>query len=359
MAREQENWIGFDLGGTKMLAVVFDKDFKPLGRKRRRTKGHEGMQAGLERMGDTIDMALEEAGVSASSIRGIGVGCPGPLDLNTGVIHEAPNLGWKNAPVRKTLEKRFGCPAIIANDVDSGVYGEYCFGAAKGARCVVGIFPGTGIGGGCVYEGRIFRGRTSSCMEIGYMKILGSGPRAGVGPAGTLEAMASRLAISSLAAQAAFRGQAPHLRELAGTDLSRIRSGVLAKSIEAGDKEVERIVTQAASYVGDACGSLVNILAPDKIILGGGLVEALPKLWRNTVLKQAEKTSLPSYHGTFKVDVAVLGDDAAVMGAAAWAQEEIQRKEGSSGHSRKADSSKADKNASDKSSSESPNKESK
>ena len=325
MSKERDHWIGFDLGGTKMLAVVYDADFKPLGRKRRRTKGHEGMQAGLDRMGDTIEIALKEANVSADAIRGIGVGCPGPLDLNEGVIHEAPNLGWTDAPVRKTLEKRFGCRAVIANDVDSGVYGEYRFGAGQGARCVLGIFPGTGIGGGCVYEGRIFRGRVTSCMEVGYMKVLGSGPRAGIGPRGTLEALASRLSIAAQAAQAAYRGQAPHLRELAGTDLSDIRSGILAKAIQAGDREVERIVSEAAGYVGDACGSLVNILAPDIIVLGGGLAEALPKLWKTTVLKHAEKTALPSYHDTFRIEVAQLGDDAAVMGAAAWVREEVER----------------------------------
>jgi glucokinase len=318
---EQDCWVGFDLGGTKMLAVVYDDKFKQLGRKRRRTKGHEGVKAGLDRIIETIELALEEAEVSRTRVRGIGVGCPGPLDLDAGVILEAPNLGWENVPLKKTLEKHFGCVAAIANDVDVGVYAEYRFGAGKKARCVVGVFPGTGIGGGCVYEGKIFRGRVTSCMEVGFMKVMADGPRAGLGPPGTLEAIASRLAISAQCAQAAFRGQAPHLRKVAGTDLSNIRSGVLAESIEAGDKEVERIVRDAAGFVGYAVGSLVNLLAPDIIVLGGGLVEALPDLYLTAVRRTAMQTALPSYHKTFEIVAAKLGDDTSVLGAAAWVEQ--------------------------------------
>ncbi|MDB4614721.1 ROK family protein, partial [bacterium] len=311
----------------KMLAVVYDKNFKPLGRKRRRTKGHEGVKAGLERIAETIELALEEAGVKRNRVRGIGVGCPGPLDLDAGVILEAPNLGWENAPLKKYLTKHFNCEAAIANDVDAGVYGEYRFGAGKKARCVIGVFPGTGIGGGCVYEGKIFRGRVTSCMEVGFMKVMSDGPKAGVGCAGSLEAVASRLAISSQCAVAAFRGQAPNLREKAGTDLSNIRSGVLASAIEAGDKEIERIVRDAAGHVGHAVGSLVNILAPDIVVLGGGLVEALPDLYLTAVRKKALQTALPSYHDTFEVVAAKLGDDASVLGAAAWIEFVSSQKE--------------------------------
>ena len=321
---EQDCWVGFDLGGTKMLAVVYDANFKPLGRKRRRTKGHEGLKAGLERIVETIEIALEEAEIKADRLRGIGVGCPGPLDLDAGVILEAPNLGWENVPLKKTLEKHFGCTAAVVNDVDAGVYGEYRFGAGKKAQCVVGVFPGTGIGGGCIYEGKIFRGRVTSCMEVGFMRIMAAGPRAGVGPQGTLEAVASRLAISAQCAQAAYRGQAPHLRKEAGTDLSNIRSGVLAASIAAGDNEVERIVKEAAGHVGYAVGGLVNILAPDIVILGGGLVEALPDLYLTAVRKRARETALPSYHSTYEIVPAKLGDDSGVLGAAAWIEQFCQ-----------------------------------
>ena len=322
--KEQEIWVGFDLGGTKMLSIVYDSTLTLLGRKRRRTKGHDGVQAGLIRVGDTIEMSLQAAGVKPSALTGIGVGCPGPLDLDAGVILEAPNLGWVDAPVREMLEDRFNCPAIIANDVDAGVYGEYRFGAARDARCAIGIFPGTGIGGGCVYEGRILRGRTSSCLEVGFMHFMPDGPRAGSGPRGTLEAIASRLAISAQAAQAVYRGQAPNLKRAAGTDLSLIRSGALAKSIAEGDSEIERIVREAAGYVGQAVGTLVNLLAPDVVVLGGGLVEAMPELYLAAVEQRARQSTLPSFSDTFRIVAAKLGDDAAARGAAAWVQQNVK-----------------------------------
>ncbi|MEX0725670.1 MAG: ROK family protein [Planctomycetaceae bacterium] len=321
---EKDCWIGFDLGGTKMLAVVYDAEFNPLGKKRKRSRGHEGQDAGLERIRSTIHQALAEANVAVDRVCGIGVGCPGPLDLEKGVIHDAPNLGWTNVPLRKILEDEFHAPAIIANDVDCGVFGEYRFGAAKSARCVVGVFPGTGIGGGAVYEGHIIRGKNTTCMEIGHINVIPNGPICGCGLRGCLEAVASRLAISAAAAQAAFRGQAPHLHSLVGTDLSKIRSGDIAASIDGGDEVVLRIVREAARHIGMAVAGVVHLLAPDMILLGGGLVEAMPKLFVDQVRDSARKNVMPSYQKVFDVVAAKLGNDATVMGAASWARECIE-----------------------------------
>ncbi len=315
------HWVGFDLGGSKMLATVFDHDFNPCGSKRRKTKGHEGAEAGLARIAKTIREALHNEKNGDRPIGGIGIGCPGPLDLDRGILIEAPNLGWNDVKITASLEKEFGCPAVIINDVDAGVYGEYRFGAAKGARCVVGVFPGTGIGGGCVYEGRILRGKTTSCMEIGHLEVMPDGPLCGCGKRGCLEAVASRLAIAGAAAQAAVRGQAPNLMQRCGGDVAQIRSGTLAWAIAEGDKVVEQIVRTAAEQIGTAVASVVNLLAPDVVVLGGGLVEAMPKLFVDTVAKRARKRVLPSLVDSFEVVEAKLGDNAAVMGAAAWASE--------------------------------------
>ncbi|MEZ6126344.1 MAG: ROK family protein [Planctomycetaceae bacterium] len=317
-AKLQDVWIGFDLGGTKMMAVVYDDKLNALGKKRRKTreKSKDGVQP--KRLVETIRMALADANVDPAGVQGIGVGCPGPLDLKKGIILEAPNLGWKNVALKELLEKEFSCPAEICNDVDAGVYGEYTSGAGKGVRCLLGVFPGTGIGGGCVYEGNIFRGTRASCMEVGFLQVSAEGPPAGVGPEGTLEGCASRLAIAGEAVKAVYRGKAPALAALAGTDLSAIRSGVLAKAIEAGDKEVEVIVRRAAEQVGRAIGCLVNILAPDVVVIGGGLVEAMPRLYLAEVRKGAARNALPSLADCFEVRTAELGDYAATVGAAAW-----------------------------------------
>jgi len=175
----KDHWIGFDLGGTKMLAIVYDDKFKELGKSRKKTKGSEGMESGLKRINSVIREALEDAKVDAKQVKGLGIGCPGPLNLKKKVIRTAPNLGWDDVPVGDSIEKEFGFPVTVANDVDAGVFGEYQFGAGKGKRCVVGIFPGTGIGGGCVYEGKLFRGANCSCMEIGHISLL---PGGSIGP---------------------------------------------------------------------------------------------------------------------------------------------------------------------------------
>lgn len=321
---KQKCWIGFDLGGTKMLAEVYDSEFEPLARRRRKTKGFEGAKAGIERIIETIQQTLEEAQVDAKALGGIGIGCPGSIDLDKGTILEAANLGWKGVKLRDSLESAFGCSVVVINDVDAGVYGEYRFGAGKNARCVVGVFPGTGIGGGCVYEGKIFRGKQFSCLEIGHMQVVAAGGRlCGCGRFGCLETEASRLAIAAEAAKAAFRGEAPHLMKIAGTNLAEIRSGQIAESVREGDKAVEQIVDRAAGYLGAAVGDIANLLLPDIVVLGGGLVEAMPDLVTKAVEQAAFSRMMPSFTKSVKIVCAKLGDDAAIRGAAAWVAHEV------------------------------------
>jgi len=321
---ESPYWVGFDLGGTKMLAKVYDANFRELGSERKRTKEHGGAQAGLERIVKTIRKALESSGVDPKQLGGIGVGFPGPVDMESGKLLEAVNLGWEDMPLRETLEREFGCPAVIANDVDVGVYGEYRFGAAKSAHCAIGVFPGTGIGGGCVYQGQIFRSKYCSSMEIGHIQINQHGKLCGCGRYGCLETEASRLAIAAEVAKAAYRGESPHLKDVIGADLHEIRSAVLAEAIKQGDTVVEQIIRRAAEKIGLAVGNLVTIMCPDIIVLGGGLVQALPDLFLEPVTTVARSTCMPPLVDFFKVVVAKLADDASVMGAAAWAEERLQ-----------------------------------
>jgi glucokinase len=321
---EQRYWVGFDLGGSKMLAVVYDGDFRPVARKRKRTRGHGGASEGLSRIVALIEAALEAAGAPREALAGIGFGCPGPLDLDKGVVLEMPNLGWKKVKVKAELERAFSCPAIVVNDVDAGVYGEYRSGAARGSRCVVGVFPGTGIGGGAVYQGEIIRGARGSALEIGHVPVSRDGPLCGCGRRGCLEAVAGRLAISAAAAMAAYRGEAPALLQVAGTDLQNIRSRVIADSIAAGDKAVETIVREAARTIGWAMAGVVNVMAPDTVLLGGGLVNDMPELFVSEIDAALRAQVMPAFADTFKVVAAKLGDDASVTGAAALAQRAVQ-----------------------------------
>jgi glucokinase len=184
----------------------------------------------------------------------------------------------------------------------------------------VGVFPGTGIGGGCVYEGRIVRGKPGSCFELGHVPVIRNGPLCGCGRRGCLESVASRLAIASAASAAAYRGEAPYLLSQVGTSVADIRSGVLAASVEAGDKAVREIIEEAGFWIGFALAGVVNLMAPDVVLLGGGLVEAMPNLFADAVEKSLRKQVMPSFGKSYRVAVSELGDDAGVLGAAAWAQ---------------------------------------
>ncbi|QDV27846.1 ROK family protein [Aureliella helgolandensis] len=323
--RSARYWIGFDLGGTKMQCTLFDESLKQIGSRRRRTKTELGVEGGLDRIAATISKVLDDADVLPSQLAGIGIGCPGPVEWSKGVVRVAVNLGWKNVAVGKYLEGKFNCSVTVLNDVDAGVYGEYAAGAAKGARTTVGIFPGTGIGGGCVYDGQILRGKHLTCMEIGHTKINGSPRPGGTGMAGTLETEASRLAVAGELAKLAYRGEAPNLFKTAGTDLGAIRSKTIAESIAAGDKNVERVVEDACEMIGYAVANTVLMICPDVIVLGGGLVEAMPDRFVKAISKYAKKNVFECYRDEFEVRAAKLGDDAGTVGAAAWAQKVRQQ----------------------------------
>jgi glucokinase len=220
----------------------------------------------------------------------------------------------------KLVEKALGVPVSLINDVDAGICGEYHFGAAKNSRTAIGVFPGTGIGGGAVINGELLRAFDISCMEIGHVPVMPGGPLCGCGQRGCVEAVAGRLAIASEAAAAAHRGAAPNLLQLAGTDIAQIRSKTLAKAVAAGDTVVEEIVRQAARHIGHAVAVAINLLAADCVVLGGGLVEALPKIFQEEVESAAKSRVMASFRNRFKVATAKLGDDAAIFGAAWFAK---------------------------------------
>lgn len=315
-------WLGFDLGGTKMMATVYDHKFEKVLSVREKIK-RSSENFGQENISGFISRLLSEAKLDSSDLAGIGVACAGTIELDKGIILEAPNLGWKNVPLRKHLSGIFKCPVTLANDVDAGTYGEYRMGAGKDSRCVLGVFPGTGIGGACVYNGKLMRGKTGSCLEVGHVQVSPDGPICGCGRIGCIEAIASRLAISAQVAMAAFRGQAPYIMEKAGTDLGKIRSKVLAKAIENGDNQVEKILRHSARLLGKAIASMVNVLAPDSVVLGGGLVEALPDLFQKEVSETVSVEAMDAFSGKTEITIAKLGDDATALGAALLIEDQV------------------------------------
>jgi glucokinase len=320
--KEKNYWLGIDLGGTKILAEVYDEDFKLIGSKKRKTKAELGQEACLERLLKTGRDALEDAELDLKQLSGVGIGCPGVLDLKAGILVKAPNLGWVDVPIQSLLEKEFGVPVAVANDVDAGTFGEYRSGAGIGARSVLGVFPGTGIGGGMIYEGKIYQGKQWSCMEIGHIQAVPNGPLCGCGRKGCLEAVAGRLAISAAASAAVIRGQAPWLQENVGSDPADIRSGALADAVKNGDKVIKSLIVDACTFLGEVLGGMVNLLAPEVLIIGGGLAEAMPKLYKETIEAAMIPKMMNAFHGTCDVRIAKLGDHATSLGAAAWVEKQ-------------------------------------
>ncbi len=311
-------WVGCDLGGTKFMAAVFDDQFKVLSRIRKKHKSGRKVGDGISCIGNAIDDALSAAGLGINRVKGIGFGAAGFLDLERGIILHAPNLGWRKLAIQHELQSRFAVPVSLLNDVDAGTYGEYRLGAARRARCLVGVFPGTGIGGACIYDGHLIRGKTASAMEIGHICVQPNGNLCGCGRFGCLETVASRLAIASQIAAAAYRNDTPELRKLVGTDVADIRSGVIAAALHAGDPVVDKIVRHAARRIGAAIVTPLHLLAPDTILLGGGLVEQMPDLFVNEVRDVLQHEGITSFVKDLNVRAAALGDDAVVKGAAAF-----------------------------------------
>jgi glucokinase len=317
--------IGFDLGGTKMAAALMTPKFEVKARSRQRSKAHESGDDIYGRIVNTIRDAVGEAKIDPKKeLVGIGVGSPGPLDPETGTIIDCANLNWSDFPLGKKLEKEFGCPVVVDNDVNVGTYGEFHFGAGRGSKHLVGIFPGTGIGGGLVLDGRIYHGASGSAGEVGHMTLDPDGPNCGCGKPGCYEAYAGRNVIAAAAATVALRGQAPTLLKNKGSDVRTIRSGALKRSVAGGDKEVETVVRRAAYQIGILGANLINVLSPDTLVLGGGLVEAMPDLFRDEVKRALKTHAMPFLRKFCTLKIAELGDDATIMGAAKLVVEKIE-----------------------------------
>lgn len=314
--------IGFDMGGTKMLAVVLDQDYEVCGRAKMRTPAGAADDEILAAIAALITEALEDAESEPAAVAAIGIAVPGPIDRKKGRVITMANVGMKDYPLRDKLQKRLGIPVVLENDVNAGTYGELVAGAAKGARNVVGVFPGTGVGGGIIIDGSLYRGRTGSAGEVGHMVVDAGGRRCGCGKYGCLEAVASKTAIAKELVHLALNGQAPTVLEKAGTDIAKIKSSVISKAVNAGEKAVIEVVERAAWYLGVGLGSLVDIFDPDIVVLGGGLVEKLGDAY----LGPAEKSMRT--HSMIDSDVrlvrAKLEDDSVIVGSAALAWQEQQ-----------------------------------
>ncbi len=314
-------WVGFDLGGTKMLACVLDDNSRILGSARKSTNGTDGAVKGTKRIIQLIREALAAAGLEAGSVQGIGIGCPGLVDPSKGTLLTASNMGWKNVALRKLLNAEFKCPVAVLNDVDAGTFGEFKLGAGRGSRSLLGVFPGTGLGAGFVYNGQLVRGKTISCMEFG--NVIFPGTHLGSAQFGTviLEDLTSRLALASTASVACYRGQLPDMDRKTGGSLREIKSKVLAASFNEGDEVAMQMFRNSMRYLGMGVATVVNLFAPDHITLGGGVVEELPSLYINALKEEVARYAMPELAKGVKYSFAKLGGNAVAIGSVAYLRE--------------------------------------
>ncbi len=314
--------IGMDLGGTKILAAVVDGKGRIAAEAKLKTRPQEGPDAVIERMVDAARQAAQKAKIEWNEVLATAVGAPGPLEPETGIVHHTPNLpGWDEIPLGPRLSDALGIAVFLENDVNLGTLGEYALGAGQGTRDMVGIFVGTGVGGGLILDGELHSGYRNAAAEIGHMIVLADGPVCGCGKRGCLESVASRTAISRDIQLGIAAGRQSLIPELTKGNTKRLTSGVLAKALRKGDPLVTEIMARAQWYLGLLTASIVNFIDPEMVVFGGGVVEALGEQFMEPIRVTARQYFIQQA-GAERVQIvpAKLGDDAGVLGAAVLAR---------------------------------------
>jgi glucokinase len=325
-AAKGEFLIGVDLGGTKILAGVFDPQLTCLGRNKMSTKPERGANEVIERIARCVRDAADECDLDFKQLRGVGVGAPGAIDVASGKVIFAPNLQWQDVPLKKALEKALGVPVSIENDANSAMLGVYETELQSKPRHVIGIFIGTGIGGGIILDGKLYSGFNGTAGEIGHMVIEVGGPKCNCGNRGCFEALASRTAIFRKITAAVKDGQKTLLTDMLGADLNDLRSGDLRKAIRKGDSLVEKVIEEAAEYTGIAVANLMNVFNPQTVVLGGGVIDALGDEMMAIIVATAGDYALNGTSKGVEIVASKTGDDAGIIGAAVLARRAAKEK---------------------------------
>ena len=318
--------MGIDLGGTKVLAGVVGPDNTILSRSKRSTPAKDGAEAILSVIVECIHEAAAAAGVAIDQLAGIGVGTPGPLDVERGVILFSSNLNVRDFALGPDLAVATGRQVLVQNDVRVGGYGEFRLGVGKGYKNILAAFVGTGIGGCVILDGKIVTGVTGNAGELGHIIVKASGPHCGCGMRGCLEAVASRSAIARRIAKAVRKGQPSLLALKVDKKGGKLKSGDLAEAFNAHDVLAVKEVHRAARLLGIGLGSLVNVLGPELVIIGGGVAEALGEPYRALVEQAIRAHTIVDPDHKIQIQSASLGDDAGLLGSALMAREHFAKK---------------------------------
>ena len=310
---------GVDIGATSVDVALADFRGAILERAAEPADVRARPDEFLGRVAELLADLLARRDANATEVLAIGVGVPGPVEFTPGVLIAPPLMPlWEGFPIKSFLRRRFpAAQVVVDNDVNVGTLGEFVYGAGKGRKSMVGIFVGTGVGGALILNGQLVRGARYSAGEVGHTVILPDGPLCGCGKRGCLEALASRTAIERDVRAALDAGRPSILAQLILADNNRLTSGTIKLALEQGDDLMTEVVSRAQYYLGLLAGNLVNILDPEMIVFGGGVIEALGE----SFLDPIRATARPCFLSQRDVDSvsivpATLGDYAGVLGAA-------------------------------------------
>jgi glucokinase len=318
----QEKFIvSVDMGGTKILASVINSKKGIITRQKKPTDIENGTKVYVKDIAELVKKVVKSSKLDAKNIVAVCLGVPGSVNPQTGIIGLAPNLGIKNYKMKAELEKLIPYPVLLENDVNLGVLGIKNYGVGKDATNMLAVFVGTGIGGGVVIDKKMYRGNSFVAGEIGHMLVQKNGPKCGCGKKGCFEALASRTAIvNNIIYDIKKLKKRSVLSELVKSN-ERIKSGSLKNAIEKKDKVVTKRITEACEVIGDVLASVCNLMNFDKIVLGGGVIEALGDFMLPKIREQFNKQVFDAAGKGVKIVPSKLADDAAIYGGLALAEE--------------------------------------
>lgn len=309
-------FVGVDLGGTKIYTALADETGTILKEIIVGTEANKGPDQIVEKIKNSIRNVLED--INIDDIKAIGIGSPGPLDIKNGLIAEPANLPFKNYNIVKEIKGEFNIPVYLDNDANVATLAEFKFGAGVNTENMIYVTASTGVGGGAILNGKIYRGSTANALEVGHTTISTTGRRCGCGNRGCVEAMTSGTAIKKAAIEALESRVETSLREY-----ENISAKEVFIEAEKGDKVANEILSEALSYLGAAVSNYANIFDPDMIVIGGGITGG-GKIVFDKINEEMKKRCLSTILNNCKIEKAKLEGQAGVLGAIALAMMEAK-----------------------------------
>jgi len=319
--------IGIDLGGTNMQIGVVSPALKVVGRAKKKTRSMEGSQRVIDRLIDGVHEACVNAKISLKDISAIGIGAPGAVDPRRGMVLEATNLRWNDYPLAAVLSRKFGHHVVVDNDVNAAIYGEYRLGAAKGQDEVLGVWVGTGIGGGLILGGKMYYGATYTAGEIGHTILFPNTPPG----SRSLENNCSRTAIVDRLVRLIRANHPSAITDLADGDLSDVKARIVAQAYAKNDRLTRLVVDNAAEMIGISVANVVTLLGIQRVVIGGGLTEAMGENLVGKIRESARRHAFPEVCRKVEVVATKLEADAGLLGAAMLARDWLESRKGKGG----------------------------